>query len=178
MDPFTGTMAGWAVNTLANTFLQDRAQSASQGMAREQMRFQERMANTAKQREMADLKKAGLNPLLAATGGAATPGGAMGSVSAAQSDNPMTQAFESSVQKERLKLETEKQGQELSNMKTNEEVAKATKANLQEQNKKLKAETHLLNKGAVRAEVEKNIAEGLQKGAKWIKDALPTGAKP
>lgn len=76
---FFDGMGGAIIGGLGSLFGGMMQQDASQDMAREMMAFQERMSSTAHQREVKDLREAGLNPILSAKlGGASSPSGAMG----------------------------------------------------------------------------------------------------
>jgi len=69
--------------------------------ARKNRKFQERMSNTAHQREVEDLRKAGLNPALSARGGgSSTPSGDRAEIDASK-------AISSALQVQRFKAETE-----------------------------------------------------------------------
>lgn len=94
-----GELAGAALGAGLNYLSQNSANKANAKEAQRNRDFQERMSNTAHTREVADLKAAGLNPILSAGGGASSPSGSMATMQASEVGDAVMNASAMALQR-------------------------------------------------------------------------------
>lgn len=142
--------------------------------AEENRDWQAAMSNTAHQREVADLKAAGLNPILSATGGkgASTPSGAQGTM-------PSMDLVSSAVSAKKV-------GEEIKLLKANSKIAEANarKADVEARIAEHDYDANYRNpdigglSGNLKDGVIKTIIRGLSNAGSRISDAESTAVAP
>lgn len=162
MIPGVGSYLGSREANATNLQIAREQTRASQRMAEQQMIFQNNMSSTAHQREVKDLEKAGLNPLLALNSGASSPGGAMGSAPITQVQNELEGVATTGMEALRLKKEIEQANENIRNTK-----ADTTKK---------KVETKVIGKEIPRAEMRNDMYDVVRPYIKKIKKSLETNA--
>jgi hypothetical protein len=119
----------------------------------EQMDFQERMSNTAYQRSMEDMRKAGLNPILAYNqGGASAPPGAQSAGASATMQNELSGAVSSALDARRARYEIE-------NMKSTNHLLNMQADSFRTQSDKNFADTQLAEANTAKSILENKIAK-------------------
>lgn len=152
-----GTQIGGQIyQNNANRGIMNDMNNYNTEQTRAQMDFQERMSSTAHQREVIDLQKAGLNPILSANAGASTPSGGASQSAGMHTENILNPAIATALEVTRLKNDI----------------------------KKTTSETALLDAQKKRTDIEsdvakRNIPEAELKSFLWqkAKNALSSGAK-
>lgn len=167
-----------------NLRIAQETNSMNRQIAQEGNEWSERMSNTAHQREVSDLKAAGLNPVLSANGGASTPSYTSATMQGATMDAPTFQnslgpAVNTAMAKQRLDAEIDNMEADVKQKGWNTTLTKSMDAKTNQeainaawQEKILRAQAQLLESQIPGALNEAKFQLDVGKGGPWAKNAL------
>lgn len=144
---------------------QQETNAQNRDLAREQMKFQERMSNTAIRRAKTDLEMAGFNPLLAAGNPASSPGGATATMS-----NPLAGVSATARENLGLMLQAKKQAGEINLMQAQTKATEADERMKNAQALKANVDTAVAKKGIPEAELKNDIYDLVRPVVKKTKE--------
>lgn len=176
-DPYSA-LAGQAINAYAqyegaklNAKAQKEANEKNIQLAKDQMAFQEAMSNSAYQRATEDMRKAGINPMLAfQQGGASTPQGASAHVESTKMGDAISNSASAVVDLWQRRANVAQTYQATQQSKAQEKL-------IQAQTNNANVDTILKSKDVPQAEAKVKLMKRLVPYAEKTMDVIDSSAK-